>query len=73
MGYKLFQKKKALCYMQETKFILHNHNYDTVEKGKLSGDMSEPQLPDAGKGGKDGPHRSPGNHTVATYVHLSES
>lgn len=58
--------------MQETKFILHNHNYDTVEKAKLSGDMLEPQLPDAGKGGKDRPHRSPGNHTVTMYVHLSE-
>lgn len=55
--------------MQETKFILHNHNYDTIEKAKLSGNTSEPHLPDAGK---DGPHRSPGNHRIATYVHLSE-
>lgn len=71
MGYKLFQKE-ALSYTQETKFILHNHNYDTIEKAKLSGDMSEPQLSNAGEGGKDRPHRSPENHKVATCVHLSE-
>lgn len=62
--------------MQETKFILHNHNYDTVEKAKLSGDMSEPQLPDAGKGGKrqtSQEPRKPHSYYVCSSVRILTS